>query len=121
MVPTNDHEMVIGLRKIELDAMFIFENIWLLCEDTIKSANIKEHIRTKNEAFGEIKKNLSSFRDKLIEIFSDKADLLNRYDVGRIKVYGLYVPRDEIPLSEDEDRLFANLIFIHPKTLNYFQ
>lgn len=44
-VPTNDHEMVIGLRKVEIDALFIFENIWLLCEDTIKSANIKEHIR----------------------------------------------------------------------------
>lgn len=84
-VPTNDHEMVIGLRKVEIDALFIFENIWLLCEDTIKSANIKEHIRTKNEAFGEIKKNLSSFQDKLIELFPDKAELLNRYDVGRIK------------------------------------
>lgn len=34
-VPTNDHEMVIGLRKVEIDALFIFENIWLLCEDTI--------------------------------------------------------------------------------------
>ena len=54
-VPTNDHEMAIGLRKVEIDALFIFENIWLLCEDTIKSVNIKEHIRTKNEAFGEIK------------------------------------------------------------------
>lgn len=120
-VPTNDHEMVIGLRKVEIDALFIFENIWLLCEDTIKSANIKEHIRTKNEAFGEIKKNLSSFRDKLVELFPDKADLLNRYDTGRIKVYGLYVSREEVSLSEDEDKLFSNLIFIQPKTLNYFQ
>ena len=120
-VPTNDHEMVIGLRKVEVDALFIFENIWLLCEDTIKSANIKEHIRSKNEAFGEIKKNLSSFRDKLVEFFPDKADLLNRYDTGRIKVYGLYVSREEVSLSEDEDKLFSNLIFIQPKTLNYFQ
>lgn len=120
-VPTNDHEMVIGLRKVEIDALFIFENICLLCEDTIKSANIKEHIRTKNEAFGEIKKNLSSFQDKLIELFPDKAELLNRYDVGRIKVYGLYVSKEEVSLSEDEDKLFSNLIFIQPKTLNYFQ
>ena len=99
-VPTNDHEMVIGLRKVEIDALFIFENIWLLCEDTIKSANIKEHIRTKNEAFGEIKKNLSSFQDKLIELFPDKAELLNRYDVGRIKVYGLYVSKEEVTLPK---------------------
>lgn len=120
-IPTNDHEMVIGWRKVEIDALFIFENIWLLCEDTIKSSNIKEHIRTKNEAFGEIKKNLSSFRDKLVELFPDKSDLLNRYDVGRIKVYGLYVSKEEVPLSEDEGKLFPNLIFVQPKTLNYFQ
>lgn len=120
-VSTNGHEMVIGLRKVEIDALFIYENIWLLCEDTIKSTNIKEHIRTKNEAFGEIKNNLSSFRDKLVKLFPDKADLLNRYDVARIKVYGLYVSKNEFPLSKDEDTLFSNLIFVQPKTLNYFQ
>ncbi len=119
--PTNDHEMIIGLRKIEIDALFIYENIWLLCEDTTKSTNIKEHIRTKNEAFGEIKKNVSSFRDKLVELFPDKADLINKYDVGRIKVYGLYVSREEVSLSKDEYKLFPNLIFVLPKTLNYFQ
>lgn len=120
-IATNDHEMFIGRRKVEIDALFIFENIWLLCEDTIKSSDIKEHIRTKNEAFGEIKQNLSLFRDKLVELFPDKSDLLNRYDVGRIKVYGLYISREEVFLSEGEDELFSNLIFVQPKTLNYFQ
>lgn len=120
-VPTNDHEMVVGLRKVEIDSLFIFENIWLLCEDTVKTSDIKEHIRTKNEAFGEIKKNLSSFRDTLAGLFPDKAALLNEYDVGRIKVYGLYISKEEVSLSSDEKNLFSNLIFVQPKTLNYFQ
>ena len=119
-VSTNDHEMIIGLRKLEIDALFIYQNIWLLCEDTTKSANIKDHIRTKNEAFGEVKKNLSAFREKMVELFPDKTDLI-KYDIGRIKVYGLYISKEEISLSADECKLFSNLIFVQPKTLNYFQ
>lgn len=34
-IPTNDQEMYIGLRKVEVDALFIYENIWLICEDTV--------------------------------------------------------------------------------------
>ena len=67
------------------------------------------------------KKNLSSFRDTLAGLFPDKAALLNEYDVGRIKVYGLYISKEEVSLSSDEKNLFSNLIFVQPKTLNYFQ
>lgn len=120
-VPTNDHEMSIGLRKVEVDALFIYENIWLLCEDTVKTTNIRDHIRIKNEAFGEIKRNLSAFRSRLVELFPDKDDLINKYDVGRIKVYGLYVSKEYVALSENDCKLFSNLTFVQPKTLNYFQ
>lgn len=120
-IPTNDQEMVIGLRTVEVDALFIYENIWLICEDTIKTTNIRDHIRTKNEAFGEIIGNLSSFKDKLIEIFPDKTDILSKYDSDRIKAFGLYMSREELDLVENDYQLFSNLIFIQPKTLNYFQ
>lgn len=120
-IPTNDQEMVIGLRTVEVDALFIYENIWLICEDTIKTTNIRDHIRTKNEAFGEIIGNLSSFRDKLIEMFPDRADILSKYDSDRIKAFGLYMSREELDLAENDYPLFSNLIFIQPKTLNYFQ
>lgn len=119
-IPTNDHEMFIGRRKVEIDALFIYENIWLLCEDTILTTNSRDHVRTKNEAFGEIKDNLASFREKLVELFPEQAALLNRYDDGRIKVYGLYISKEEVDLPEGEDELFSNLIFVQPKTLNYF-
>lgn len=46
-IPTNDQEMVIGLRTVEVDALFVYENIWLICEDTIKTTNIRDHIRKK--------------------------------------------------------------------------
>lgn len=39
-IPTNDHEMFIGHRNVEVDALFIYENIWLICEDTVTTANV---------------------------------------------------------------------------------
>lgn len=120
-IPTNDHEMIIGLRKVEIDSLFIYENIWLLCEDTVKTSDIRDHIRTKNEAFGEIKKNLTDFITKLIDLFPEEAEILKKYDIGRIKVFGLYISKNEVLLSEEDYALFDNLKFVQPKTLEYFQ
>ena len=120
-VPTNDHEMNVGLRKVEIDSLFIYKNIWLLCEDTVKTTNIRDHIRTKNEAFGEIKQNLSSFIKELSKLFPERQDIFNRYEIGRIKLFGLYIPRNEPKLTDDDYALFNNLIFVQPQTLSYFQ
>lgn len=120
-VPTNDKEMYIGLRKVEVDALFIYENIWLICEDTIKKANIRDHIRTKNEAFGQIRANLSFFVDALVKLFPDKEALLRQYDTTRIKPFALYISKEDISLSDDDLKLFSELTFVQPKTLNYLQ
>ena len=120
-VPTNDQEMYIGLRKVEVDALFIYENVWLICEDTVKTTNIRDHIRTKNEAFGQIKNNLSCFVAELVKLFPDKAGELQKYDWKRIKSFALYMPKEEVVLSDDDYKLFSELVFIQPNTLNYFQ
>ena len=120
-IPTNDKEMYIGFRKIEIDSFFLYKNIWLICEDTITTTGIRDHIRTKNEAVGEIKNNLSQFVKTLVDLFPDKATLFAEYSTDRIKIFGLYIPKEEISLSSDDSKLFSNLTFVQPKTLNYFQ
>lgn len=120
-IPTNDNEMVIGLRTVEIDSLFIYENIWLLCEDTVKTTDIRDHIRTKNEAFGEITRNLSSFIQKLKELFPEQEEIFTKYDSQRIKIFGLYISKNDLSLSESDYELFNNLKFIEPKTLGYFQ
>lgn len=120
-IPTNDKEMTIGFRKIELDSLFIYENIWLVCEDTIKTSDIRDHIRTKNEAIGEIKSNLQQFIEHLVQLFPDKDTLLTEYNTDRIKLFGLYISKEEVTLSPSDELLFNNLVFVQPKTLNYFQ
>lgn len=119
-IPTNDREMRIGNRKVEVDMLFLYKNIWLICEDTVKTSDIRGHIRTKNEAFGEIKANVDVFINKLVEIFPDKKSLLTKYNVNRIKIYGLYISQQEVPLEDSDYQLFSNLIFVQPQTLEYF-
>ena len=124
-VPTNDHHIFMGHRDIEIDSLFIYENIWLICEDTVKDTakkmtHVREHIRTKNEAFGIIKTNKQAYLDKLLELFPEKKELLQKYDLSRVKIFGLYISKNELFLSGDDHELFDNLIFIQPKILEYF-
>lgn len=122
-VPINDHHMHIGRRTVEIDAMFMYENIWLICEDTItdpSGANFKDHVRTKNEAFGEVKSYKEEFVQKLVELFPDRKNKFEKYDTDTIRIYGLYIPHDKAELTKEDIELFNNLIFVQPKTLNYF-
>jgi DGQHR domain-containing protein len=121
-VSTNDHHMQIGLRMVEVDSLFIYENVIILCEDTCTEAkDWKDHVRTKNEAFGEIKKNLSSFINKLSDLLPDRKDVLNKYSVDRLQVFCLYIAQKELSLTTEEYSLYSNMKFVNPQTLNYFQ
>lgn len=120
-VPTNDKEMHIGFRRVEIDSLYIYENIWLICEDTVKTTGIREHIRTKNEAFGQIKRNFTDFISNLVQLFPEKEDLFSKYDYERIKPFALYISKEKIILSEEDYALFSELTFVQPATLHYLQ
>ena len=120
-VSTNDHHIFVGHRDIEIDALFIYENIWLICEDTTQRTEIKDHIRTKNEALGEIKSHLQDFVQKLCDLFPDQKELFLKYQTDRIIVFGLYIPLYAPSLSDEDIERFDNLTFVLPQTLNYFK
>lgn len=115
-ISTNDHEMYIGHRRVEVDSLFIYENIWLVCEDTVQTTNIKDHIRTKNEAVGEIGGHFTEFRDRLVELFPEHESVLTKYSPDRVKMFGLYIPQTDPLLTEDDYALFSNLKFVLPQT-----
>lgn len=120
-IRTNDQEMNVGPRKVEIDSLFIYENVWLICEDTVKKTNIREHIRTKNEAMCQINEYLSDFIKELVNIAPQYIELFNKYEKDRLKIFGIYISKNEISLNKEDHELFNNLIFIGPQTLEYFQ
>lgn len=119
-VATNNHELSIGLRKEEIDSLYIYENIWLLCEDTVNSGTDRDHIRTKSEAFKEIKNNKFDFIKTIIELFPEQNSLFTSYEVSRIELFMLYIPSNEIVLQDSDFLLFEDLKFVNPSTLDYF-
>lgn len=122
-VPINNNHMHIGRRIVEIDAMFIHENIWLICEDTITNPSgdhFKEHVRTKNEAFGEVQNNKEEFIQQLVKLFPERQAKFEKYGPENIRIFGLYIPLDKAEITEEDKSLYENLIFVQPKTLNYF-
>lgn len=119
-ISTGDHEMHIGSRRIEIDSMYVYENLWLLIEDDVKEKSDMDHVRVKEEAYQEIKNNKSEFRNKLIELFPDK-DLLKKYSLERLKLFYIYIPLNGIELSEEEKSRYSDIVFMQPDDLEYFR
>jgi len=116
---TNIH-MKIGRRTVEVDAVFFFKNIILICEDTTAKSHTKDHIRSKNEAFGEINANFSAFITILQEKFPDHLNSLTEYEEDRYLRFCLYFSMEELNLSSNDIDIYSNLHFIEPKILDYF-
>lgn len=118
--PTENKEFKIGNRVVELDYLFLYENVLIICEDTCGKRKNKEHIRKKNESFSEIKDNIPQLLDWLKNTFQEKEELINKYQEDRFLVYYIYISQAELDLTDDEKRLYSNLIFWEPETLAYF-
>lgn len=117
---TMNKHFKIGHRVVELDYVFFYKNIMLICEDTCASGKDKDHIRKKKEAFDEINRNFADFLRWLIEMFPDKTLSFQDYREERIQTFYLYISQNELDLTEDEQAMYTNIRFIEPQTLNYF-
>lgn len=119
-LPSNGKEFKIGLRVVELDYLFIYDNVVLICEDTCGKKKDKDHIRKKSESFQEIKNHLKEFFDWMATTFPDDRALVEKYRPERYQVFYLYIPQNELDLTADERALYGNLLFVEPETLSYF-
>ncbi len=118
--PTLNKEFKIGLRVVELDYLFVYENIIIVCEDTCKKAKDTDHIRNKNEAAEEIKSNIPTLLSWLAATFPENANMFREYRADRYFVHYIYIAQTELGLTDDEKQRYSNLIFWEPETLAYF-
>ena len=121
-LPTASIERKFGSKTGELDNVFVFDNVVIVCEDTIASAgNVREHLKNKKLLFDEIAANKSQFLDWLRSDFADRMSAFDDYADNRYKVFFLYFARHAPSLDEDDVALFAPVRVVEPATLNYFQ
>lgn len=119
-INTTNKELSIGHRTVEIDHIFFFENILLICEDTATTVNKKNHIRNKKEAFDEINAHLDTLFQWLYDNFPEQKDKLQNYSITRYQIFNIYISQCELELTNDDKSLYSNIKFIDPVTFNYF-
>lgn len=117
---TLDKHFPIGTRTVELDYLFLYENIIVICEDNTKQKKDIDHIRNKNESFAEIRSNKTAFLNWLSNTFPEKATMVKQYRPERYFLYYIYISQTELEITEDEKNRYSNLLFWDPETLSYF-
>lgn len=117
---TLDKHFPIGTRTVELDYLFLYENIIVICEDNTKQKKDIDHIRNKNESFAEIRSNKTAFLNWLSNTFPEKATMVKQYRPECYFLYYIYISQTELEITEDEKNRYSNLLFWDPETLSYF-
>lgn len=120
-INTENKGLKFGPREIEIDAVFVYENIILICEDTTTSTdNIKDHIRTKYETFGLISGSFREYYEWLVNEFPEKKDCLTKYEPENMHYYFLYFSKEPTGLTKDLYDYYKIIRFIEPSTFDYF-
>lgn len=119
-LPTNNYHFTIGNRTVELDYVFVYKNVVVICEDTTGESKDKDHIRKKNEAAGELRRNTQRFIEAMWEKFPEKTEELKEYNTERVLQYYIYIPQNELGITDEEAGRFSNIIFWEPQILSFF-
>lgn len=127
----NGKQFQLGCRQNELDNCFIYENIIIICEDTIREIKNREKAEMKGEIYNRnhklekhetadiIKKNKSDFIN-ILKGFDPDCNELYKYHSNDFKIYYLYFEYGKNSYDDDTINRYNNLIFIDTPTLNYF-
>ena len=108
-------------REVELDSVFLYENIIVICEDTITDSNKNDHIRTKSETFTAINSNRNVFFEWIKKEFTEYKENIEKYNERKYKISFLYFSQSEIELNDKQKKeLYPLIKFVEEPTLNYF-
>jgi DGQHR domain-containing protein len=118
---TKDEQKQFGAQMGDIDSVFLYENILLVCEDTIAITKHKDHLRKKKDYFDEIAAHQNDLLSWLKERHGDKFAKFNEYDLSRYKISFLYLTKNKLNLTSEEIQQFAPLIIVEDSALSYFQ
>lgn len=120
----------LGNRPNELDHCFIYENIIIICEDTIKFLKKKDLAATNGESFNrnhKLEKNESAHiiltnKERFIGILKQKfpdVEQIKIYNPKEFRIFYLYFEYGKQHISSEDENRYSYLKFIDYPTLNY--
>lgn len=117
-IRTEDKHPKFGGQQGELDSVFLYENIILLCEETLGKNKATDHIRKKYDFYEKIIEEKPSFLKWIKNEGTDKFGKFESYTDARYKLFYLYFREDII---EDEKKdLYKKFKFLDLRMLKYF-
>lgn len=117
-VQSDHHTMHIGFRDIEIDMLYVYENILIICEDTCDSHKI-EHAMKKQEAFAQIENNRQEFFECLASEFPNQKHLFRDYLPDEYKIIYLYFTIEDIGFDDEQKKRFNLIRFVNPESVEY--
>ncbi len=118
---TSDIERQFGSKTGELDGVFLYENVLVICEETISaSGHIKAHAVNKSVLCKEIAENRTELLDWLKADFSEKFAHFDTYTEPRYKIFFVYITKNKFNPSDADRELLKPMVVLENSDLNYF-
>lgn len=119
---TKDIHRYFGDKFGELDSVFLYDNVILICEDTITGSaeKIKTHLKNKKLLIDEIEKNKGDLISWLKEKFSERFSKFDEYSDVRYQIYYLYFTKYKLNLTSEDKKLYSPYIIVEDSSLSYF-
>lgn len=113
-----------GSKKGDVDFVFLYENIILICEDTISGTKyIRDHMNKTKILYDNIKEDFDkynySFLNWLKEKYSDKFEKFKTYENNEYQVRYLYFYKEKLPIEKTQFMEYIQTI--DEKRLKYFE
>lgn len=112
----NNFHKYYGGIKSELDAAFIFENLLVICEETISSD--KDHLRKKYDYYEKLLGDRDNFLNDFKTRYPEKFSKFETYSNNEYKLFYIYV--SEPRLDEELKKTYSKFKYLDTRTLKYF-
>lgn len=116
---TDHRHFNLGGRDMEIDAIFVHENVVILCEDTISTDT--DHLRTKNDTMQRIMANKRGFFCTMDEIVDDFSQLHDHFEISRIKLFYIHACGTKEDYSKEEMEEFPDIKLWGRMNIDYFK
>ncbi len=117
-LPTNGIHRQFGNQMGELDHVFVFENIVVICEDTTDQSP-RDHLKKKKVVFDQLLANKKEFIDWITTDFSERLGQFDSYGAARYKVFILYFSKLDMAPTKADIELFDPIRIVRPASLAY--
>lgn len=116
---TDHRQFNLGGRNMEIDAIFAYENVFIICEDTLSTDT--DHLRTKNDTMQRIELHTAEFFEIMDSMIDDFSQLHDNTEIARIKLFYIHICGKKDAYSRSEIEEFPNIKLWGRNDIDYFK